>query len=79
MFEASYEAVDTTGFLYSFSAPRGTSGAVSVPVPGVCTKAGKAVLSKDGGKVKSMNVPVGMVSVGWEGLAGGSWELYFTC
>ena len=84
MFEASYEVVGD-GFLYEFSAPKGTSGNVSVAKPAGCKKAGVAVLSqygsgrKGGRKVMTKKVPVGTEIVGFEGLEGGDSVLFFTC
>lgn len=79
MFSADYQAVDGAGFLYQFSAPTGTSGGVSVPVPSACAKVRTAVLSKQGGNTRKKSVPKGTIAVAFEGLAGGDWTLYFTC
>lgn len=47
MFEASYNATDDGGFVYMFSAPVGTKGSVSVPVPVACEEGmGVAVLQE---------------------------------
>lgn len=70
MFEATYQAIGQTGFLYQFSAPASTIGNVSVSVPSACVKAGVTVLSQ---QVQYGNG--GGWHQGWRrgGGGGGSW------
>jgi len=94
MFEASYNATDDGGFVYVFSAPRGTSGGVSVPVPEGCVGGmgvavlqqqgqgqawGKAGWGKAGGKTAIVNVGAGDAEVVVDGLDGGEYSLGFMC
>lgn len=84
MFTASYQA-HADGFSYTFSAPAGTSGSVSMAMPASCNSQGSAVLTQQengrewwecGTQFQAVNAGA---TVNFSDLAGGNYTVRFQC